>query len=105
PSVIANIGNLDIRIPRESTGSVTLPRGTNCTGQAGNSCACNTCATLAGEPCNSNADCPGGAVCGGKRCVGGANAGTPCTANSQCGTGFCSRLGEPSKQNACLDGV
>jgi cysteine-rich repeat protein len=106
PSVAANIGNLDIRIPVETTGQTVLTRGTKCTGQAGLDCACNTCATAAAEPCNANADCPGGAICGGRRCIGGPTAGVACTQSADCGAGgLCNRPGEPSRQNACLDGV
>src|SRR6185295_7916590 len=68
-------------------------------------CLCDTCATQAAEPCSSNADCPGGAVCGGKRCVGGGNAGKACTANSECPGGACSRAGAATKPNECGDGI
>ena len=106
PFAAANIGNLDIRAPHESTGVVTLVRGTRCTAQAGADCACNTCATAAAEPCNGNADCPPGIACGGRRCIGGTKNGTPCANASECdGGGLCNRPGEPSQQNACTDGV
>ncbi len=105
PFVAANIGYLDIRAPHETTGTSTLTRGTRCTGQPGADCACSTCATAAAEPCNSNADCPGGATCGGRRCITGPNNGTPCSNNSECAGGFCNRPGEPSKQNSCLDQI
>ena len=74
---------------------------------AAKKCACETCNNAAGQLCTSNADCPisGGnpGVCGGTRCLGGANNGTPCTATSQCPSGVCTRLGEPTKPNACQD--
>ena len=104
PFASFNIGNLDIRVPHESTGTSTLARGTRCTGTTGD-CACNTCATAEAEPCNGNADCPGGAICGGRRCIGGSNNGNACTNVSQCPDGLCNRPGEPSLQNSCLDGV
>ncbi len=78
-----------------------------CIGVSGTPCFCATCNTLAAEACSSNADCPpsGGnpGICGGRRCLGGANGGTPCTAASECPGGFCTRPGEPSEPNACLD--
>ncbi len=104
PFVAANIGYLDIRAPHETTGTSTLPRGTRCTGMAGE-CACNTCATAGAEPCNGNADCPPGIICGGRRCIGGSNNGTPCTNNTECPGALCNRPGEPSMQNSCIDGV
>jgi hypothetical protein len=105
PFVGANIGYLDIRAAHETTGQSVLTRGTRCTGQPGADCACNTCATAAAEPCNSNADCAPGIVCGGRRCVSGPNNGAQCAANSECPSGFCNRPGEPSKQNSCLDSI
>ena len=77
------------------------------TGFTSFSCFCDTCNDLAGEPCTSNADCPisGGnpGICGGRRCIGGANAGTPCGASSECPAGVCDRLGEKTQPNACQD--
>ncbi|MEO6029683.1 MAG: hypothetical protein ABIR79_22680 [Candidatus Binatia bacterium] len=105
PFSASNIGNLDIRIPQETTGTATLTQGTRCNAQPGSECACNTCATAAAEPCNANADCPGGAICGGRRCLGGTNEGTPCAQSSECAGGLCNRPGLPSRQNACQDGV
>ncbi len=106
PASAANIGYLDIRIPHETTGTTTLIRGTRCSGQAGELCPCSTCATAAAEPCNDNADCPGGAVCGGRRCLGGPTPGIACAQSADCGAGGqCNRPGEPSRQNACLDGI
>lgn len=79
----------------------------NCIGVAGAKCLCSTCNTLAAEPCETNADCPmsGGTagVCGGMRCLGGTNAGAPCSANSACPSGLCNRPGAPTQPNACLD--
>lgn len=71
-------------------------------------CFCGQCNDAAGEACFTNADCPpsGGnpGICGGRRCIGGTNHGTPCTANSECSVGgLCGRAGEPTKPDACLD--
>jgi len=77
-----------------------------CSGEAGERCVCDTCNNLAATPCDSNADCTmvGATVCGGKRCIGGTNAGTSCSATSECpGGGICGRPGEPTKPSACLD--
>ncbi len=80
-----------------------------CTGSGGGllACFCDTCNDAAAEPCASDADCPpsGGnpGVCGGRRCMSGANDGAPCTAASQCPGGLCGRLGEPTKPNACTN--
>lgn len=77
-------------------------------GESVNKCLCDTCNDAAAEPCASNADCPpsGGnpGICGGRRCIGGANVGAPCTSSSACpGGGICARSGEPTKPSACLD--
>jgi hypothetical protein len=70
-------------------------------------CFCSICNNADFDACATNADCPlsGGnpGICGGKLCLGGDNHGTPCTTNSQCPSGLCGRIGEPSKPNACLD--
>jgi len=103
----ANIGNLMIVFDRATTGTTTLGTGPKCTapGFTTQDCFCDTCATAAAEACNSNADCPGGAVCGGKRCIGGADTGTPCTQPSQCSTHSCGRPGLATAPNQCADGV
>lgn len=70
-------------------------------------CFCDTCNDAAAEPCRSDADCPpsGGnpGVCGGRRCDGGTNDGTPCVNASECPAGFCRRLGEGTVPNKCFD--
>ena len=104
PSSAKGIGNLAISFNPATTGTTQLASARPCSDASGN-CFCDTCATLAAEPCNTNADCPGGVACGGKRCIGGTNAGVPCTAASQCPSGFCNRAGQPTKPNACVDGV
>jgi hypothetical protein len=77
-----------------------------CTGAPGERCLCDTCDNAAASPCYSNVDCAavGATICGGKRCLGGTNAGEPCVAASECpGGGICGRPGEPTKPSACLD--
>jgi hypothetical protein len=76
-----------------------------CTAGIGSRCHCETCNDAAATPCASNADCVavGATVCGGKRCVGGTNPGTPCAAPGDCPGGICGYGGEPSQPNACLD--
>lgn len=94
-----------------STGTTTRTLSSaspNCGPAApGEKCLCQTCNTLAAEPCFTNADCPpsGGnpGICGGNRCVGGSNAGAPCIASTMCPSGACNRVGEPPKPDSCLD--
>jgi hypothetical protein len=79
----------------------------NCTGAAGK-CLCDTCNDANADACDDNADCPDppgpiGPICGGRRCLSGVNAGTACTANSECPGGTCTRPGEPTKPNGCSD--
>jgi hypothetical protein len=76
-----------------------------CTDGTGRRCHCETCNDADATPCSSNADCVavGASVCGGKRCIGGLNATTPCGAPSECPGGFCGAVGEVSSPNACLD--
>jgi hypothetical protein len=78
-------------------------------------CLCDTCnsygsfVTQLGDVCSSNADCPisGGqpGICGGARCFGGSNGGTPCAVHSECPGGYCYRPGMPTAPNQCDDGV
>ena len=72
-------------------------------------CFCDTCNDAAGETCTSDGDCPfsGGnpGICGGTRCIGGANAGAPCAVASECPGGTCAVPGEKTKPNACNDRV
>ncbi len=104
----ANIGNLDITFNPATTGttSLAISGDVKCTapGFTTQDCFCDTCATQAAEPCNSNSDCPG-VACGGRRCIGGGNAGTPCTVGSQCPGGACGRPGLATKPNECDDAV
>ena len=101
PSQSANIGDLSIKFDQATTGTTSLGTNRPCTATGGN-CFCSTCPTAQAEACNTNADCPGGLACGGRRCIGGANNGTPCSTNSQCASGICNRPGTPTQRNACL---
>ncbi len=79
-----------------------------CGGDLAFRCFCDTCNNGNQEACQDNTDCPNppgpiDAICGGRRCLGGPNAGAACTAPSECPMGFCGRPGEPSKPNGCQD--
>src|SRR5207244_3348914 len=58
-------------------------------------------------PCSSDADCAavGATTCGGKRCLGGANNGTACSANSECPGGACNVPGATTQPNLCSAGA
>ena len=94
-----------------ATGPVTktvTASSPNCSADPTEKCLCDTCNNVNADPCDANSDCPisGGnpGVCGGKRCIGGTNAGAPCASNTACpGGGLCNRPGEPTKPSACLD--
>jgi len=82
----------DVSVPVQlSTGTQTMTLSAaspNCraTGFTALKCFCDTCNTSPDvfTPCSSNADCAavGATVCGGKRCITGANAGAPCAVSS-----------------------
>jgi hypothetical protein len=83
-------------------------------GATAKKCFCDTCNSgtypNALVPCTTNADCPDpagpiGPICGGLRCLGGANNGAACTVGADCASGTCSVPGEPTKPNSCNDGV
>jgi hypothetical protein len=80
-----------------------------CSGEPGERCLCDTCNNVNQEACDANTDCPDpagpvGPICGGRRCIGGTNAGTPCATTSECPSGgICGKPGEPTKPSACLD--
>lgn len=98
--------NLDIST---GTQSVTLSSASpSCrqTGFTGLKCFCDSCNNANQDGCFSNADCPlslgEAGICGGRRCIGGSDAGKPCnqciggtnhsancTTNSQCPGGSC----------------
>src|SRR6185369_2111911 len=78
----------------------------------GKKCPCDTCDDAAATPCASDADCGAGHVCGGLRCLTGSpGAGTPCSVEGlntdpACGIdGTCGHVGEPTRANACNNGV
>jgi len=109
PLIGGDVANLNIDLSN-TTGSKTRTLSTanpNCTapGFTGDRCHCDTCATAAAEACATNADCPGGAVCGGRRCIGGTNLGAPCTTGTQCPGGACGRPGKATIPNECDGGV
>ncbi len=80
-----------------------------CSGELpGTRCLCDTCNNVDAHPCSSNADCPDSpgplpGICGGPRCIGGANGGSGCGVASECPGGSCGRPGEPTKPAVCLD--
>jgi hypothetical protein len=111
PNPGSNAGTLSINL-NISTGtqSVTLTAASpscRASGVTGLKCFCDTCNNVTQGACFTDADCPisGGnpGVCGGKRCIGGTNAGAPCAVNSECPSGNCNRPGEPTRPNVCLD--
>jgi hypothetical protein len=72
-------------------------------------CLCDTCNTAGFVPCRSDADCPasGGVpgTCGGLRCLTGPKEGLPCATLADCEDAPCGKTGEPTRPNACADGV
>lgn len=104
PEVARSIGTLKISFNPATTGTTTLTASLACTDAPGQLCPCDTCATAQNEPCSTNADCPGGVICGGRRCLSGANAGAGCTTASQCPGGSCNRPGIPTRRNGCSEG-
>ncbi len=104
PATAANIGDLRVNFKPATTGTTSLGTARPCTGGGGGNCYCNTCPTAASEPCNTNADCPGNLPCGGRRCLGGPNAGAPCGpagATSECPSSSCAVPGTPTARSAC----
>jgi hypothetical protein len=110
PTAGALIATLPIDLTN-STGPVTktlTASNPTCGGEPTEKCLCDTCNNGNAETCDDNADCPDpagpiGPICGGRRCIAGANAGAACTNNTECPTSQCARKGEPSKPSACLD--
>lgn len=93
-----------------STGTSTMTLSAaspNCNagGWGGFKCLCQTCNNAAWTGCNTNADCVavGATVCGGKRCLTGANNGAPCTGNPDCPGGVCGVPGQGTAPNQCDD--
>jgi len=107
PDAGGQIGALPINLSN-STSSVTKTLAANnpdCGGLPGSKCFCDTCTTAASEPCSTNADCPTGSQCGGRRCRGGPNNGKACAVSSECTPGACSGLGQATQPNACDNGT
>ncbi len=109
PAPSAIVATLAVAL-QNATDPVTrtlTPASTTCSGSVTDKCLCSTCNDADAEPCGSDADCPpsGGSpgVCGGRRCVAGGNAGAPCSASSECPGGACTRPGEPTRPNSCLE--
>src|SRR5262249_21457418 len=91
PPASGIIATLGINLTHATDVPTGTPPGTrpNCGGAAGNKCLCGTCNNGNNRACFTNADCrdpagPIGPICNGKRCLGGANAGAACSANSEC---------------------
>lgn len=79
-----------------------------CSGAPSKQCLCDTCNNADAQACQTNADCPDPAgpilpICGGRRCIAGANEGAACIQNSQCPGGACARAGAPTRPNGCAD--
>jgi hypothetical protein len=68
-------------------------------------CFCDTCNNAAATVCSTDADCTavGATTCGGRRCQGGPNNGTPCLVNSECPSGTCGVPGLATASNQCDD--
>ena len=113
PSPAGIIATLTIDLStKTSTVIKTLSAASpNCSDAPGNKCLCDTCNNINAELCDDNSDCPDGApatigaICGGKRCVGGPNLGAACLANSECPGAqlACSKVGEPTRPTGCSD--
>lgn len=110
PHPNARVATLPIHL-QHSTGTVTktlTAEHPRCRGDIPSSkCLCDTCNDRFAAPCSVNADCPpsGGlpGICGGRRCIGGGNLGSPCTATSECPSGVCGWPGAPARPNSCLE--
>jgi hypothetical protein len=110
PSPGASAADLPINL-KNSTGmeAITLSADSpacRAVGFGGLKCACDTCQTAAGEPCRTNADCPVGRTCGGRRCQGGDTPGEPCVVNDDCPPnpgGTCGVPGLQTAPNQCDD--
>jgi hypothetical protein len=104
PATGALIASLPINLANTTGNKTRTLSSANppCSGSAGSLCQCDTCNDSAAEPCATNADCTGsGHICGGKRCVSGANKGASCTLVSECPGSNCGVPGQQTKPNAC----
>ena len=77
--------NLDIATGTQTKTLTAASPQCRQTGYTGVKCFCDSCNNVNQEGCFTNADCPDSlgetGICGGRRCIGGADAGKPC---SQC---------------------
>ncbi len=110
PNPASLLATLPIDLSMSTAGAVKPLSAASppCSGQPGERCLCDTCNNAVGEPCENDSQCPDppgptGPVCGGRRCIGGVNNGTPCATGSECPGGVCGRPGEPTKPSSCLD--
>ncbi len=117
PAVGALLGSFapsEITTTTDTTTETLSSAHPTCTGSGlpgGTRCFCDTCNNGNAEACNSNTDCPDpagpiGPICGGRRCLGGTNAGGACPAvggASVCPGSICGRPGEPTKPDACIE--
>ena len=100
-----------------SGGGPGICGGKRCVGgtQAGEPCGTCIGGSNHGASCNLDSLCPGGTCLNSRTCVGGSNDGNQCSTNSMCpggacpsgnecgGGGACTRPGEATKPNACVD--
>jgi hypothetical protein len=104
---VSGLGGLTATDPVTKTVTASSP-SCSAAGFSGEKCLCDTCNNASAQPCEANADCPisgsNPGVCGGRRCLGGSNAGAPCSANSACPSGGqCSRGGQGTRPSECSD--
>jgi hypothetical protein len=110
PSSVVSTQTLDLS---NTTGNKTMTLTTaspDCRAAeyGGRKCQCDTCDNAAATLCRSDADCVavGATRCGGKRCIGGSNAGSPCSVSSECpGLAACGVPGPRTQPNSCDGGA
>jgi hypothetical protein len=110
PLPVSLIGTLPIDLT-STTGTRTrtlTPASVNCraAGFTTYECMCDTCNAPGVVPCTQDADCPNppgpiGPICGGLRCLGGANVGAACTVDGDCPGSSCGRTGAATHPNEC----
>ncbi len=108
-SIIASLG-IDLSNATDPVTKTLTTNSPNCTDSPGDKCLCDTCNNSSAEACSDNSDCPDpagpvGPVCGGRRCLGGANGGAPCSANTECPgvAQGCGRVGAATQPSGCQD--
>jgi hypothetical protein len=109
PGSLAGTLSINLNIATGTQSKTVTASNPQCrqTGYTGLKCLCDTCNNVGQDGCSTNADCPvsggGPGICGGKRCIGGTQAGEPCATciggtnhgancsnNSVCPGGTCS---------------